>query len=122
LTLLDTTTVAALTDHDAPRLAVIRIRPSNTPSDDPIPLRFQRVALHPIPSNPPTDVTIRLETTTSVGGLAASPEKGGAKVKNAVFRYDRILSEESSQGEAYEVGAKDAVNRFLKGINVTIFA
>ncbi len=108
-------------DFQKHRHIVIRIRPSNVTSDVSIPIRFQRVALKPIPSNPLTDVTVHLESTPG-GGTAASPEKGGKAARNAVFRYDRILTEESGQKEAYEVGAKEAVDKFLKGINVTILA
>lgn len=46
----------------------------------------------------------------------------GDKAKSTVFRYDRVLPEEAGQGDAYAACARDAVDRFIKGVNVTIFA
>ncbi|KAJ9113882.1 hypothetical protein QFC19_000075 [Naganishia cerealis] len=112
-----------LPDADGHVQVVLRIRPSYTPPESDIPQRFQRVVLRPNPSNPSHEVIVQQpsELVRTAGTVPANP-LGSAKGKSNSFRYDRILPEECTQVEAYEVSAKPAIDKFLKGFNVTILA
>jgi hypothetical protein len=46
----------------------------------------------------------------------------GNKAKQTSFRYDRVLGEDSRQEEVYEAAGRGAVEKFLKGLNVTVLA
>ncbi|KAJ9096863.1 hypothetical protein QFC20_006331 [Naganishia adeliensis] len=91
---------------------VLRIRPSYTSPESDIPQRFQRVVLQPSPGDSTHEVAVH------------QPEapRTANKAKSNTFRYDRILPEECTQVEAYNASAKSAMDKFLKGFNVTILA
>jgi hypothetical protein len=100
---------------------VLRIRPSYTPPESDIPSRFQRVVLKPSTGDPIHEVAVQQGSEAPrTGGSAATA--AGNKSKSTAFRYDRILPEECTQLEAYDGSARAAVDKFLKGFNVTILA
>jgi hypothetical protein len=93
-------------------VSVLRIRPSYTPPESDIPPRFQRVVLRPAAGDPTREVAIQ----------QTEAPRSTHKAKSSIFRYDRILPEECTQVEAYGASAKSAMDKFLKGFNVTILA
>lgn len=101
--------------------SVLRIRPSFTSPESDIPPRFQRVVLRPSFTDPTHEVAIQQGSEVPRAGenVANAMEN---KAKSTTFRYDRILPEECSQLEAYDSSARAAVDKFLKGFNVTILA
>lgn len=102
---------------------VLRIRPSYTPPESDIPQRFQRVVLQPTRSDPTHEVTVQQPSELGrAPGTQPTNPLGSGKGKSNSFRYDRILPEECTQVEAYEVSAKPAIDKFLTGFNVTILA
>ena len=96
-------------------LPVLRIRPSD-PDDASIPPRFQATLVHPISDS---DVRVDVDPATLAGNSTAS--SSGIK-RHPTFAYDHVLGEESSQLDLYDVTAKDSIDEFLKGHNVTFFA
>ncbi|KAJ9101824.1 hypothetical protein QFC21_003163 [Naganishia friedmannii] len=112
-----------ITNDDGHVHVVLRIRPSYTPPESDIPQRFQRVVLRPTTSDPTHEVTVQQPSELSrTAGTQPSNPLGSAKGKSNSFRYNSILPEECTQIEAYEVSAKPAIDKFLKGFNVTILA
>lgn len=101
--------------------SVLRIRPSFTSPESDIPPRFQRVVLKPSLTDPTHEVAIQQGSEAPrVGGNVGNAV--GNKAKSTTFRYDKILPEGCTQLEAYDSSARAAVDRFLKGFNVTILA
>lgn len=103
---------SAAFDPGAEHLPVLRIRPSYTSPESDIPQRFQRVVLQPSPGDPTHEVAVH----------QTEAPRTANKAKSNTFRYDRILPEECTQNEAYNASAKSAMDKFLKGFNVTILA
>lgn len=93
-------------------IAVVRVRPSL--ADETVPLRLRNVLIHPISSS---DLRIDVDPA-QLGGNAGLI---GAK-RHPVFSFDHVLGEESSQVDLYDVTARDVVEEFLTGHNVTFLA
>jgi hypothetical protein len=54
-------------------------------------------------------------------GLGGTAGPSGPK-KAPSFSFDRVLPEDSTQLEVYEATALSAVDKFMKGFNVTVLA
>ncbi|KAK4689080.1 hypothetical protein P7C73_g1042, partial [Tremellales sp. Uapishka_1] len=91
---------------------VVRIRPSDL-NDPSVPARFLRVLLHPIS---PSEVRVDVDPA-ALAGLSGITTK-----RHPTFVYDHVLPESSSQRDLYDVTARDGVDRFMKGYNVTVLA
>lgn len=107
--------------------SVLRIRPSHQPEST-VPPRFARTILHPSTLHPSEEININLDPPKPSGSTiiptsaSSSLMAQGNKAKQTSFRYDRVLGEDSRQEEVYEAAGRGAVERFLKGLNVTVLA
>jgi kinesin family protein 4/21/27 len=94
---------------------VLRVRPSN-PDDASVPPRFRQVLLHP---TSPTDVRVDVDPAALAG---QTPTAGGPSKRHPTFAFDHVLGEEASQEDLFDCTARDVVDDFLKGHNVTFLA
>lgn len=96
----------------------MRIRPSSH-NDASIPPRFLRTVLKPA-----SDAEVKLDVDPALlagHGIGGAAGPSGSK-KAPSFSYDRVLPEDSTQLQVYEATALSAVDKFIKGFNVTILA
>ena len=95
---------------------MLRIRPSD-PDDASVPPRFRKVLVHPTSTS---DVRVDVDPAT-LAGHGASASASSSK-RHPTFAYDQILGEEASQVDLYDATARETVDEFLKGHNVTFLA
>ena len=97
-------------------IAVLRIRPSD-PDDASVPPRFRQVLVHPTSIS---DIRVDVDPAT-LAGHGASGSTSGSK-RHPTFTYDHVLGEEASQVDLYDATAREVVDEFLRGHNVTFLA
>lgn len=93
---------------------MLRIRPSE-PEDPTIPQRHRSVLVHPTSS---TEVRVSVDPAT----LAGSASVASTSKRHPTFTFDRVLGEQSSQVDLYNVTARERIEEFLRGFNVTFLA
>ncbi|EKD03810.1 hypothetical protein A1Q2_01823 [Trichosporon asahii var. asahii CBS 8904] len=93
---------------------VLRIRPSE-PEDPNIPSRHRSVLVHPTSS---TEVRVSVDPAT----LAGSASVASTSKRHPTFTFDRVLGEQASQIDLYNVTARERIEEFLRGFNVTFLA
>ncbi|WVQ67744.1 uncharacterized protein L199_005949 [Kwoniella botswanensis] len=96
---------------------VLRLRPSD-PNDSPVPPRFRNVLVHPTSSS---EVRLDVDPATLAGQAIGTSHAGGNR-KHPLFNFDHVLGEQATQTELYDVTAKETVDEFMKGHNVTFLA
>lgn len=92
---------------------VVRIRPSL--ADDTVPPRLRNVLIHPISSS---DVRIDVDPAALAGNSGLTT---GVK-RHPTFSFDHVLGAEANQVDLYDVTAKEVVEEYMKGHNVTFLA
>nr|ODN97633.1 hypothetical protein L204_03052 [Cryptococcus depauperatus CBS 7855] len=95
---------------------VLRIRPSD-PNDSSIPPRFRSVLVHPT-SRAEIRVDVDPATLAGYGAGATNP----SSKRHPTFVFDNVLGEDAQQTDLYEATARDSVEEFMKGHNVTFLA
>ncbi|WWC61786.1 uncharacterized protein I303_104371 [Kwoniella dejecticola CBS 10117] len=95
---------------------VLRIRPSD-PNDPSVPPRFRTVLVHP---TSPSEVRLDVDPATLAGQTVGSSHAAGKK--HPLFNFDHVLGEQATQTELYDVTARETVDEFIKGHNVTFLA
>ncbi|CAK9781584.1 unnamed protein product [Cutaneotrichosporon oleaginosum] len=93
---------------------VLRIRPSE-PADTSIAPRHRQVLVHPISQN-----EVRVSVDPAV--LAGTNTIVSTTKRHPTFTFDRVMGEQASQIDMYEVVSKDRIEEFLRGFNVTYLA
>lgn len=93
---------------------MLRIRPSE-PEDPNIPSRHRSVLVHPTSS---TEVRVSVDPAT----LAGSASIASSSKRHPTFTFDRVLGEQAEQIDLYNVTARDRIEEFLRGFNVTFLA
>lgn len=93
---------------------MLRIRPSQ-PEDPSIPPRHRTVLVHPI-SHSEVRVSVDPNVLAGTAGIASSSKR------HPTFTFDRVMGENASQVDMYEATARDRVDEFLRGFNVTFLA
>lgn len=96
--------------------AVLRIRPSE-PEDPAIPTRHRTVLCHPTSQ---TEVRVSVDPATLAGSNSLGSSSNSKR--HPSFTFDRVLGEQSAQVDLYNVTARERVEEFLKGFNVTFLA
>ncbi|RXK40167.1 hypothetical protein M231_02625 [Tremella mesenterica] len=97
---------------------VVRIRPAD--ADDPsVPPRFRQTLVHPIS---PSELRVDVDPAALAGNAPGSLSLTGAGKRHPTFVFDHVLDEAASQVALYESTAKDVIDDFLKGHNVTFLA
>lgn len=100
--------------RDALLILVLRLRPSE-PEDPNVPLRHRSVLVHPTSQ---TEVRVSVDPAT----LAGSATTASSSKRHPTFVFDRVLGEPASQVDLYNATARDRIEEFLKGFNVTFLA
>ncbi|KAK8864351.1 hypothetical protein IAR55_001598 [Kwoniella newhampshirensis] len=96
---------------------VLRIRPSY-PEDLTVPPRFRSVLVHPT-----SQMEVRLDVDPgALAGHSAGTMGGAGNRRHPTFTFDHVLGEDATQEELYGVTARETVDEFLKGHNVTFLA
>lgn len=93
---------------------VLRLRPSE-PQDQSIPPRHRAVLVHPI-SHSQVRVSVDPNVLAGTAGIASTSKR------HPTFTFDRVMGESASQIDMYDATAKDRVEEFLRGFNVTFLA
>jgi hypothetical protein len=75
--------------------------------------------LHPTSTS---EVKVDIDPATLAGLGAGGAGMAGPGKRHPTFTYDQVLAESSTQRDLYDATAKDGVERFMKGFNVTILA
>lgn len=96
-------------------LLVLRVRPAD-PDDASVPPRFRSTLVH---STGPENVRIDVDPATLAGH--SSGVASGSK-RHPTFTFDSVLGETSTQLDLYDATAKDKIDEFMKGHNVTFLA
>ncbi|KAL1411298.1 hypothetical protein Q8F55_002249 [Vanrija albida] len=94
---------------------VLRIRPSD-PTDNGIPPRHRAVLVHP---SSQTDVRVSVDPSTLAGN---TPAGASTSKRHPTFAFDRVLPERATQVDVYNATARDRIEEFLRGFNVTFLA
>ena len=63
-----------------------------------------------------------MDPAALAGNVSGSLSLGAAGKRHPTFTFDQVLDESSSQVDLYDATAKDVVDDFLKGHNVTFLA
>nr|XP_019046236.1 hypothetical protein I302_04976 [Kwoniella bestiolae CBS 10118]OCF25166.1 hypothetical protein I302_04976 [Kwoniella bestiolae CBS 10118] len=113
----DASTVIGESSESRNVRVVLRIRPSD-PNDSSIPPRFRNVLVHP---TSPSEVRLDVDPATLAGQAVGTSNAGGNK-KHPLFNFDHVLGEQATQTELYDVTARETVDEFMKGHNVTFLA
>ncbi|KAL7421653.1 hypothetical protein Q5752_003422 [Cryptotrichosporon argae] len=93
---------------------VVRIRPAD-PDDANVPPRYRTSLVKAV-----TPTEVRLEADpAALAGVSGSSSVGK---RHPTFTFDRVLSESATQLDLYDATARDSVEEFLKGFNVTFLA
>lgn len=95
---------------------VLRIRPSDS-NDSNVPPRFRQVLVHPTAA---TEVKVDVDPATLIGAGASST--AGSSKRHPTFNFDSVLGESSTQVDLYDATARETVDEFMKGHNVTFLA
>ncbi|OCF36777.1 hypothetical protein I316_01373 [Kwoniella heveanensis BCC8398] len=95
--------------------AVLRIRPSD-PNDTSVPPRFRNVLVHP---NSTSEVRLDVDPSALAG---AAPTANVGSKRHPTFTFDHVLGEQATQTELYDATARETVDEFMKGHNVTFLA
>lgn len=95
---------------------VLRVRP-NDPDDNSVPPRYRNTLVHPTSAG---EVRVDVDPATLIGAGASSVASGSKR--HPTFNFDTVLGESSTQADLYDATAKDVVEEFLKGHNVTFLA
>ncbi|WWC89409.1 uncharacterized protein L201_004333 [Kwoniella dendrophila CBS 6074] len=96
---------------------VLRLRPSD-PNDSSIPPRFRNVLVHPTSSS---DVRLDVDPATLAGQAVGTSHTNGNR-RHPLFTFDHVLGEQATQTELYDVTARETVDEFMRGHNVTFLA
>ncbi|WVQ82145.1 hypothetical protein IAT38_004273 [Cryptococcus sp. DSM 104549] len=96
---------------------VLRIRPSN-PDDPSIPPRFRSVLVHPTSQS---EIRVDVDPATLAGQGSMGPGAGSGK-RHPTFTFDSVLGEDAQQLDLYGATARESVDEFMKGHNVTFLA
>ncbi|WVF71534.1 hypothetical protein IAT40_006342 [Kwoniella sp. CBS 6097] len=111
----DATSAAGESSESRNVRVVLRVRPSD-PNDSSIPPRFRNVLVHPNSTS-----EIRLDVDPSALAGAAPIANVGSK-RHPSFTFDHVLGEQATQTELYDATARESVDEFMKGHNVTFLA
>ncbi|WWD17351.1 hypothetical protein CI109_101792 [Kwoniella shandongensis] len=95
---------------------VLRIRPSY-PEDPNVPPRFRSVLVHPT-----SQAEVRLDVDPATLAGHGTGSMGSGSKRHPTFTFDHVLGEEAGQTELYDVTARETVDEFVKGHNVTFLA
>ena len=96
--------------------SVLRVRPNN-PDDNSAPPRYRNTLVHPISAG---EVRVDVDPATLIGAGVSSAASGSKR--HPTFSFDSVLGESSTQAYLYDATARNVVDEFLKGHNVTFFA
>ncbi|WVQ99346.1 hypothetical protein IAU59_006479 [Kwoniella sp. CBS 9459] len=111
----DATSVAGESSESRNVRVVLRIRPSD-PNDLSVPPRFRNVLVHP---NSMSEVRLDIDPSALAG---AAPTANAGTKRHPTFTFDHVLGEQATQTELYDATARETVDEFIKGHNVTFLA
>lgn len=80
-----------------------------------MPLRHRSVLVHPTTQ---TEVRVSVDPAT----LAGTTSLASSSKRHPTFTFDRVLPEQASQMDLYNSTARERIEEFLRGFNVTFLA